>query len=32
MNPISSFLLTCVNMVCGLYKKKKYVISAQNLR
>lgn len=25
MNPISSFALTCVNMVCGLYKKKVYV-------
>lgn len=25
MNPISSFIMTCINMVCGLYKKKKYV-------
>lgn len=25
MNPISSFFMTCINMVCGLYKKKKYV-------
>ena len=25
MNPVSSFIITCVNMVCGLYKKKRYV-------
>lgn len=25
MNPISSFIITCINMVCGLYKKKRYV-------
>lgn len=25
MNPISSFILTCINMICGLYKKKRYV-------
>ncbi len=25
MNPVSSFVLTCVNMVCGFYKKKRYV-------
>lgn len=25
MNPISSFFITCINMVCGLYKKKRYV-------
>lgn len=25
LNPFSSFLITCINMVCGLYKKKKYV-------
>lgn len=25
MNPISSFLITCINLICGLYKKKKYV-------
>lgn len=25
MNPISSFIMTGINMVCGLYKKKKYV-------
>lgn len=25
MNPISSFINTCINMVCGLYKKKRYV-------
>ena len=27
MNPISSFIITCINMVCGLYKKKRYVKS-----
>ena len=27
MNPISSFVITCINMVCGLYKKKRYVKS-----
>lgn len=25
MDPVSSFIITCVNMVCGLYKKKRYV-------
>ena len=25
MNPVSSFVMTCINMVCGLYKKKRYV-------
>lgn len=25
MNPISSFLITCINLICGLYKKKRYV-------
>lgn len=25
LNPFSSFIITCINMVCGLYKKKKYV-------
>ena len=25
MNPVSSFFITCINMVCGLYKKKRYV-------
>lgn len=25
MNPISSFIITCINMVCGLYKKKRYI-------
>ena len=25
MNPVSSFIITCINMVCGLYKKKRYV-------
>lgn len=25
MNPVSSFIMTCINMVCGLYKKKRYV-------
>lgn len=25
MNPISSFIMTVINMVCGLYKKKRYV-------
>lgn len=25
MNPVSSFIITCVNMVCGLYKKKRYL-------
>lgn len=25
MNPISAFMNTCVNLACGLYKKKKYV-------
>ena len=25
MNPIFSFIITCINMVCGLYKKKRYV-------
>ena len=25
MNPILSFIITCINMVCGLYKKKRYV-------
>ncbi len=25
MNPIASFFITCLNMVCGLYKKKRYV-------
>lgn len=27
MNPISSFLITCVNILCGFYKKKRYVKS-----
>ena len=27
MNPVSSFVITCINMVCGLYKKKRYVKS-----
>lgn len=25
MNPVSSFIITCINMVCGFYKKKRYV-------
>lgn len=25
MNPVSSFIITCINMLCGLYKKKRYV-------
>ena len=25
MNPVSSFLMTCVNLVCGVYKKMRYV-------
>lgn len=25
MNPVSSFIITCINLVCGLYKKKRYV-------
>lgn len=25
MNPISSFIITCINLVCGFYKKIKYV-------
>lgn len=25
MNPVSSFFITCINMICGLYKKKRYV-------
>jgi glycosyltransferase involved in cell wall biosynthesis len=25
MDPISSFIITCINMVCGFYKKKRYV-------
>lgn len=25
MNPISSLFLTCINLICGIYKKKKYV-------
>lgn len=30
MNPISSLLLTCLNVACGLYKKKKYVGKSEN--
>lgn len=26
MNPLSSFIITCMNMVCGLYKKRRYVL------
>ena len=25
MNPIFSLFLTCINLICGIYKKKKYV-------
>ena len=25
MNPISSLFLTCINLICGIYKKNKYV-------
>lgn len=25
MNPLLSFMITCINLVCGLYKKKKFV-------
>lgn len=25
MGPVSSFLITCVNIICGVYKKKRYI-------
>lgn len=29
MNPISSIMMTCMNLVCGVYKKIKYVKEKQ---